>query len=128
MKYYIDKLLNENFDEAVNKIKKQLPEYGFGVVTEFNVDEKFKEKLGIDFRRYKVLGACNPSYAYEALELEPLIGTMLPCNIIVQEIELGKTQVAAVDPVASMSVVNNKDLESAAVQIKHMLSKLISEL
>lgn len=128
MKYYIEKTLNQSFDSAVELIKNNLPNFGFGVVTEFNVHEKFKEKLGKDFRKYKVLGACNPKYAYEALLLEPMIGTMLPCNIVIQEIEPEVIQVAAVDPVASMQAINNTDLKKAAEQIKQMLGKLINEL
>ncbi|MDA3890219.1 MAG: DUF302 domain-containing protein [Salinivirgaceae bacterium] len=128
MKYYIEKELNSTFDKAIERIKSSLPEYGFGVVTEFNLDEKLKDKLGVDFRKYKVIGACNPKSAYEALQLEPMIGTMLPCNIIVQEIEPTKIQVAAIDPVASMQAIENPMLTEAAESIKQMLKKLIDSL
>jgi len=98
------------------------------VVTEFNIDEKLKDKLGVDFRKYKILGACNPKYAYEALKIEPLIGTMLPCNIILQEIEPGSVQVAAIDPVASMLAVDNPQLTGPANEIKVLLTQIIEQI
>lgn len=128
MKYYIDKTIRSSFSSTVELVKKHLPDYGFGVVTEFNIHDKFKEKLGIDYRPYKVIGACNPKYAYEALKLEPMIGTMLPCNIIIQEIEPNYVQVAAIDPVASMQAIENTKLNEAAEEIKLLLTKLINGL
>ncbi len=128
MKYYIDTTLSSRFDETVEKVKSILPDYGFGVVSEFRIDEKIKGKLGIDFRPYHVIGACNPKYAYEALQIEPLIGTMLPCNIIVQKTGENETMVAAIDPVASMLAVENPKLNEAAQTIKDLLAKLINGL
>lgn len=128
MKYYIDKTVELNFRDAVQKVKAVLPGHGFGVVTEFDVDEKLRDKLGIDFRKYKVIGACNPKYAYEALQTEALIGTMLPCNIVVQQLESGKVQVAAIDPVASMQAIDNDNLNKAATFIKDELTKIIDEI
>ena len=128
MNYYFDKTLTTSFDNAVELIKQSLPNIGFGVVTEFDVDKKLNEKLGVDFRKYKVIGACNPKYAYEALQIEPMIGTMLPCNIIVQEIEPNKILIAAIDPVASMQAVENPKLNEAANAIKEILEKFIFDL
>jgi uncharacterized protein (DUF302 family) len=128
MKYYINKTLNQPFNEVVDKIKQTLPQHGFGVVTEFNVDEKFKEKLNVDFRKYKILGACAPQYAYETLKAEPMIGTMLPCNIIIQEHGPNYVEVAAIDPVASMLAVDNAMLQQAAETIKTKLNGFILSL
>ena len=128
MKYYIEKTTNYSFDEAVEKATEELKKEGFGVLSEINIHEKLKEKLDVEFRKYKILGACNPSKAYEALQEENLIGTMLPCNVIVQEMEDGKTQVAAVDPVASMQAVENDKVSAIAREIKTKLEKVISSL
>ncbi len=128
MKYYINKTLNLPFNEVVDRIKQTLPQHGFGVVTEFNVDEKFKEKLNVDFRRYKILGACAPQYAYEAIKAEPMIGTMLPCNIVIQEHGPNNVEVAAIDPVASMMAVDNAMLQQAAEMIKTKLNGFILSL
>lgn len=128
MKYYIDKTVNGSFEHVVEKIKLVLPDYGFGVVTEFDIDEKLKNKLGVDFRPYKVIGACNPKYAYEALQIEPLIGTMLPCNIIVQLVGESRVQIAAVDPIASMAAIDNEKLKVAAEFIKAQLVEIIEKV
>ena len=128
MKYYIEKTTNYSFDEAVEKVTEELKKEGFGVLSEINIHEKFKEKLDVDFRKYKILGACNPSKAYDALQVENKLGTMLPCNVIVQELEDGKTQVAAVDPVASLQAVENDKVSAIAREIKSKLEKVISSL
>ncbi|MCK9270835.1 MAG: DUF302 domain-containing protein [Bacteroidales bacterium] len=128
MKYYIEKTTNYTFDEAVEKVTEELKKEGFGVLSEINIHEKLKEKLDVDFRKYRILGACNPPKAYEALQAENKIGTMLPCNVIVQELEYGKTEVAAVDPVASMRAVGNPKLESIAKEIRTKLQKAIEAL
>ncbi len=128
MKYYIEKTTNYSFDEAVEKVTEELKKEGFGVLSEINIHEKLKEKLDVNFRKYKILGACNPSKAYEALQAEDKIGTMLPCNVIVQELEDGKTEVAAVDPTASMQAVDNEKLASIAGEIKGKLEKVIRNL
>lgn len=124
----MDATFDLSFEATVEKVKEALPNYGFGIVSEFDVDEKIKAKLGVDFKPYKVIGACNPKYAYEALQIEPLIGTMLPCNIIVRQLETNKTMVAAIDPVASMQAVENEQLNEAALMIRNLLSELIAEL
>jgi len=128
MKYYIEKTIDYAFDEAVEKVTEELKKEGFGILSEINIHEKLKEKLGVDFRKYRILGACNPPKAYEALQAENKIGTMLPCNVIVQELEDGKTEVAAVDPVASMQAVGNPELESIANEIRAKLQKVIFTL
>jgi uncharacterized protein (DUF302 family) len=128
MKYYIEKTTDYAFDEAVEKVTEELKKEGFGVLSEIDIRKKLKEKLDVDFRKYKILGACNPPKAYEALKAENKIGTMLPCNVIVQELDDGKTEVAAVDPVASMQAVENEELKPIAEEIKGKLAKVISKL
>lgn len=128
MKYYIEKTTDYSFDEAVEKVTEGLKKEGFGILSEINIHEKLKEKLDVDFRRYRILGACNPPNAYKALQAENKIGTMLPCNVIVQELDNGKTEVAAVDPVASMMAVGNTELESIAKEIRTKLQKVIDAL
>lgn len=128
MKYYIEKTTNYTFDEAVEKVTEELKKEGFGVLSEIDIHEKLKEKLDVDFRKYKILGACNPPKAYEALQAENKIGTMLPCNVIVQELDDGKTEVAAVDPVASMQAVGSPKLENIAKEIRAKLQKAIEAL
>ncbi len=128
MKYFFEKTTEYAFDEAVDKVTEELKKEGFGVVSEINIHEQLKEKLDIDFRKYKILGACSPAKAYEALQVENKIGTMLPCNVIVQELENGKVEVAAVNPVASMMAVDNSKLIEIATEIKEKLQRVIHAL
>ncbi|MFA5419753.1 MAG: DUF302 domain-containing protein [Bacteroidales bacterium] len=128
MKYYIEKTTAYSFDEAVEKVTQELKKEGFGILSEINIHDKLKEKLNVDFRKYRILGACNPPSAYKALQAENKIGTLLPCNVIVQELNNGKTEVAAVDPVASMMAVGNAELESIAKEIRTKLQKVINIL
>ena len=128
MKYYISTELTANFEDALELVREELQKEGFGVLTEIDIHEKLKEKLNVDFRRYKILGACNPPYAYKALQKEDKIGTMLPCNVIVQELEAGIVEVAAVDPVASMMAVHNDSLGGIATEIKEKLTRVIESL
>ena len=128
MKYYIEKTLDESFDKAVSRVTESLQEEGFGILSEINVHETLKKKLNIDFRNYRILGACNPPNAYKALQTENKIGTMLPCNVIVRELEDGRTEVAAVDPVASMMAVENDDLKAIAAEIRDRLNRVITSL
>src|SRR5512138_202714 len=102
MAYYNTKVVELSFDDAIAKVTEELKKEGFGVLTEIDVRETLKKKLNVDFRRYRILGACNPQFAYQALQAEDKIGTMLPCNIVVQETAVGDIEVSAVDPVASM--------------------------
>ncbi len=125
MKYYIEKTANYSFDQAVQKITEELKKEGFGVLSEIDIHEKLKEKLDVDFRKYKILGACNPPNAYKALQVENKIGVMLPCNVIVQELSPNNIEVAAVNPIASMKAVENKELDDIAIEIKNKLEKVI---
>ena len=128
MSYFFSKIVNYDFDKAIAKVTEELKKEGFGVLTEIDVKETFKKKLDIDFKKYRILGACNPHFAYEAIQKEDKIGTMLPCNIIVQEHENGTVEVTAVDPVASMMAVKNDALGSLALQVRGKLSKVIENL
>ena len=128
MKYYTNKVLDGNFDEVIEKVTNALKEEGFGVLTEVDVTATFKKKLDVDFRNYRILGACNPPNAHEALTAEPHIGLMLPCNVVVQEVEDGKRDVAAIDPKASMAAIENKDVEKVAERIKGQLETVINKL
>jgi uncharacterized protein (DUF302 family) len=128
MKYYFNKSLEIPFDEAVAKVTDQLKKEGFGVLTEIDVKETLKKKLDVDFQQYKILGACNPHFAYQALQKEDKIGTMLPCNVIVQEAEDGKIEVAAIDPMASMQAIQNPDLQAVAEQVQAKLRSVIAGL
>lgn len=128
MKYYIDKKINGSFDEVVGQVTEALQKEGFGVLTEIDIQQKLKEKVDIDFRKYIILGACNPPYAYQALAAEDKIGTMLPCNVVVQELENGDIEVAAVNPVASMQAVENDDLFCISTEILRKLERVIASL
>ena len=128
MSYYFSKKINESFEEAVEKVTESLKNEGFGVLTEIDVKETLKKKMDVDFQKYTILGACNPSFAYKALKAEDKIGTMLPCNVIVQEISEDEVEIAAVDPVASMKAVENPALFEIAKQIQEKLRKVIKSL
>ena len=128
MDYYFNKSLKGNFEEVIVKVTEELEKEGFGVLTEINVTETLKKKLDVDFRNYRILGACNAPYAYKALKTEDKIGAMLPCNVIVQEKEAGEIEVAAVNPIASMQAVENDALGKVAKEIKVKLQKVISNL
>ena len=128
MKYYFNKSLEIPFDEAVAKVTEQLKKEGFGILTGIDVKETLKKKLDVDFKQYKILGACNPHFAYQALQKEDKIGTMLPCNVIVQETEEGKIEAAAIDPMASMQAIQNPDLQAVAEQVQAKLRSVIAGL
>lgn len=128
MKYYINKTITANFDQAIELVTEALKTEGFGVLSEIDIQQKLKEKLDVDFRKYKILGACDPSNALKALQQEDKIGTMLPCNVIVQETGENQVEVAAVDPVASMMAVENEQLASIAGYIKTKLERVIKSL
>lgn len=128
MKYYFNKKITGSFEEAIQRVTDALNKEGFGVLTEIDIKTTLKKKLGEDFYNYKILGACNPQFAHKALLAEDKIGTMLPCNVIVQEKRPGKIEVSAVNPVASMKAILNKDLHKIAVEIKAKLKKVIGEL
>ncbi|MGB3536621.1 MAG: DUF302 domain-containing protein [Mesorhizobium sp.] len=128
MSYYFSRTLHCSFDEAVEHTTAALKDAGFGIITEIDVKETFKKKLGIDFRSYRILGACNPAMAREALEIEDKVGTMLPCNVIVQDLGEESVEVAAIDPVASMSAIENTALRGPADKVRDMLKGVIERL
>ncbi len=128
MSYYFSKTLNATFDDAVSKVTEALKKEGFGILTEIDVKSTLKKKLDADFRRYTILGACNPSFAYKALLAEDKIGTMLPCNVIVQETAEGESEIAAVDPMASMMAIENPELKDIAKEVQSKLKKVIDGL
>jgi len=128
MNYYFSKIVDYNFDDAIDKVTEELKKEGFGVLTEIDVKATFKKKLDIDFRKYRILGACNPNFAHQAISAESKIGTMLPCNVIVQELENGKVEVSAVNPVASMMAIKNDALGPVAEQVRDNLKKVIDNL
>lgn len=128
MDYYFSKVLNITFEEAIPKVKEELKKQGFGVLTEIDIKETLKKKLNIDFRNYKILGACNPPFAYQALQKEDKIGLMLPCNVILQEHVKGKIEVSVIDPIASMQSIENPDLMDVAEQVQAKLKSVIDNL
>jgi len=128
MEYYFAKTLNVSFDEAVKLATEALKNEGFGVISEINMHDKLKEKLGVDFKRYRILGACNPPLAYKALQSEEKIGTMLPCNVLVIEQGQDKIEIAAVNPVASMQAITNPALGDVALEVTNKLKRVIDNL
>jgi len=129
MKYYHSKKLqNVSFDQAISKVTEALKEEGFGILTEIDVQATLQKKLNVDFKPYKILGACNPPFAYKALQAEDKIGTMLPCNVIVQAQPDGSVEISAVDPVASMQAVGNEKLEKIAGEVRDKLRLAIDKL
>lgn len=128
MSYYFSKILPTTFDQAVLRVTEELQKDGFGILTEIDVTGTLKKKLGVDFRKYRILGACNPNFAYQALQKEAHIGTMLPCNVIVQETEDGRIEVAAVDPMVSMQGIKNPELAQVAGEVQARLKGVIDRL
>lgn len=128
MSYYLGRMLPVAFDEVVTRTIDALKKEGFGVLTEIDVKETLKKKLGVDYPSYKILGACNPGLAYEALKLENKVGTMLPCNVVVRDAGNGQTEVAAIDPVASMQAIDNPELKRAAQQVRAKLERVVAQL
>ena len=128
MDYYFSAILHTDFDDAVAKITEALKTEGFGVLTEIDMQAKLKDKLGVDFKKYKILGACNPAFAYKALQAEEMIGVMLPCNIVVTDKENGTIQVAAIHPIASMMAVQNPAMEPLAKEVTEKLQRVMNLL
>lgn len=128
MKYYFNKTVTGEFDQVIGNVTEELSKEGFGILTEIDVKATMKKKLDVDFRNYRILGACNPPYAYQALQAENKIGTMLPCNVIVQEVAENQIEVAAIDPMASMQAVENRDLGGIAVEIREKLERVVENL
>lgn len=128
MSYYFNKKIKGSFEEVLEKVTISLNKQGFGVLVEIDVKETLKKKLDVDFRKYRILGACNPPFAYKALQVEDKIGIMLPCNVVVQEISENEVDVAAVDPIASMKAVENPQLLPIAKQIQGKLRNVVMSL
>ncbi len=128
MSYYFSKIVDDNFEDAIERVTARLADAGFGVLTTIDVSATLKKKIDVDFQRYTILGACNPSFAHKALQAEDKIGTMLPCNVIVQETEDGKVEIAAVDPMASMMAIENEALGGIAGEVRAMLKNVIEGL
>jgi uncharacterized protein (DUF302 family) len=128
VEYYFAKTVSLPFDAAIAKVTDALKARGFGVLTTIDVKETMKKKLDIDFRPYTILGACNPPFAHKALQAEDKIGTMLPCNVIVQELRPGEVEVAAIDPVASMQAVKNPSLAEIAGTVRRLLKETVESL
>lgn len=125
MPYYIAQRSRQTFEEALESVRSALAEEGFGVLTEIDVQATLKKKMDVDFRGYRILGACNAPFAYKALEAEDKIGTMLPCNIVVQQLD-NDVEIAAIDPVASMQAVENSELQPIAEQIRKKLGLVVA--
>jgi uncharacterized protein (DUF302 family) len=128
MSYYFSKKITGSFEEILERVLSSLKQEGFGVLAEIDVQQTLKKKLGVDFRRYLILGACNPPFAYQALLAEDKIGTMLPCNVIIQELDEGEVEVAAIDPIASMQAVDNPGLYPVAIQVQEMLRQVVERI
>jgi len=128
MKYYFGKTVTLSFEDAIEKVIAELKKEGFGVLTDIDVKQTLKKKLDVDFKKYRILGACNPPFAYKALQVGDKMGTMLPCNVIVQEIDEGQIEVAAIDPVASMQAVANPALKDVAAKVQGKLKKVIENI
>lgn len=128
MSYHFSKTINTDFDTAISRVTEELKKEGFGVLTEIDVKETFKKKLDVDFRKYRILGACNPNFAFEAIKSEDKVGTMLPCNVVVQEHEDGRIEVSAIDPIASMMAIKNDSLGEVATTVSDKLRRVIENL
>jgi uncharacterized protein (DUF302 family) len=128
MSYYNSKIVEYSYDDAITKVTDELKKYGFGILTEIDVKETLKKKIDVDFRKYKILGACNPPFAHKALSTESNIGVLLPCNVVVQETEEGKTEVSVVNPMESMQAVNNPALGEIASEVSKRLQDVLENL
>ena len=128
MSYYISKTFNADFDKIRENLTGKLKDVGFAVITEINMKEKLKEKLGVDFKKYVILGACNPGFAYEAVQMEEELGVLLPCNIVLIDNEDGTVKVAAIDSKKMMSVVGNEKLNEVAGMVNEKLEAAIRQL
>jgi uncharacterized protein (DUF302 family) len=128
MSYYISKTINSPFDAVVAEVTARLKEQGFGVLTDIDVQSTIKAKIGLDMAKYRILGACNPRFAHEALQIEDKLGVLLPCNVIVRETPDRKVEVASIDPVAAMERTGNPALRSTAEEVRRLLTNVVSQL
>lgn len=127
MSYYFSATIAGTFDEVVDRTREALKTQGFGIISEIDIQAALREKIGVEFRRYTILGACNPGLAHEALQIEDKVGTMLPCNVVVQERSDG-IEVAAIDPVASMQAIENRELSDKAAVVAGKLKAAVESL
>lgn len=127
MSYYIATTLDEPFETAISRAEEALRKEGFGIISRIDIQDALKTKIGVEFGPYTILGACNPALAYEALKLEDKVGTMLPCNVVVQARD-GATEIAAIDPIASMQAIQNPQLQQAAREVRSRLQRVIDSL
>ena len=128
MSYYFARTIEASFEDAVSRTREALKAEGFGVITEIDVQKTLKSKIDVDFRPYLILGACNPAMAYEALQVEDKVGTMLPCNVVVQQLAKGRVEVAAIDPVASMQAIGNPALTEKAAEVAAKLQSALGRV
>ncbi|MBI1182909.1 DUF302 domain-containing protein [bacterium] len=128
MSYYFSATLHTGFDEAVEQVKEALKSEGFGVLTQIDIQQTLKAKIGADMKKYLILGACNPQFAHKAIEAEPKVGVFLPCNVLVQENDEGTVEVSAVDPIASMQAINNPQLGHLAAEVQQKIKRVIALL
>ena len=125
MSYYLSTIISAPFEDAVVRTEKALADEGFGVISRIDIQDTLKKKIDVDFRPYLILGACNPRLAHHALQLEDKVGTMLPCNVVVQQLADGRVEVAAIDPVASMKAIENPQLQTAAAEVREKLHRVV---
>jgi uncharacterized protein (DUF302 family) len=129
MSYYFNTTVkNTSFDATIERVTEELKKEGFGILTDIDVSQTLKKKIDVDFKKYRILGACNPQFAYEALQSEDKVGVFLPCNVIVEEHENGEIEVSAVDPIASMSSIQNEELPVVAKQVQQKLKNVIKNM
>lgn len=128
MTYYFSKVTSLSFEKAIDRVTALLKEQGFGIITQIDVTDTFKQKLGVDFRKYRILGACNPGFAHELLHKDPMVGLLLPCNVVVQEYPDGKVEVSAINAKASMDITRNKNVDDVACKVTEILEKVMREV
>lgn len=128
MTYYFSKVINNTFTDTIESITKELKKEGFGVITEIDVKDTFKENLDVDFRKYKILGACNPDFTYDAINIEDNLGVLFPCNIVIQEKDEKETHVSTINPIMAIKSINNRNLESFAVDVSEALLRVLNKV
>lgn len=128
MTYYFSKVSPLSYEKAIDRVTALLKEQGFGIITQIDVTDTFKQKLGVDFRKYRILGACNPVFAHEVLNKDPMIGLLLPCNVVVQEYPDGKVEVSAINAKISMDITNSKGVDDVACKVTEILEKVMREV
>jgi uncharacterized protein (DUF302 family) len=128
MAYYYTRITSLTYEDALEKVQAELKKEGFGVITEIDVKETLKKKIDVEFRKYKIIGACNPMFAHQALQLESRIGTLLPCNVIVQELAEGRVEVSAINPLESMKIVGNPSLQQIGSQVAARLESVVQRI